>query len=302
MKSTVKILILLACVVLAFGGVMIYAKTRVSPPMELKQVNQYTEEYNKCINSLSNTRNPDLTFNSSIDLINVFAREKKIDKEQASKGRDQLVSSYAPIFARRCYGVLKGSSWSESALSNMTSTIATLRGMTIKGDDSALKKSTRDSLAQVENIVGKYHKALAVSQQGGFTSVAAAKSTIAQANQYASDPWLKHCASLVSALHSVSSRIGEAHYSRVVAAVSRLANYRSFSSLESYNAGAVKAAQAAINEYKSASSIYSNRHDTSGLSSKAASYYNAAYNYFKTRAIDQAEEVNDDDNGEEVDV
>lgn len=41
MKVTVKILILVLSIALAIGGVMVYAKTRVEPPVAFQPINQF---------------------------------------------------------------------------------------------------------------------------------------------------------------------------------------------------------------------------------------------------------------------
>ena len=44
MKVVVKILILVLAVTLAIGGVMVYAKTKVEPPVAPHQTNQYLDD------------------------------------------------------------------------------------------------------------------------------------------------------------------------------------------------------------------------------------------------------------------
>lgn len=60
MKTTIKIGILLVALILAVGGIMIYAKTKVNPPMTPKQIDVYRSDLAQCKTSLKKylTKNP----------------------------------------------------------------------------------------------------------------------------------------------------------------------------------------------------------------------------------------------------
>lgn len=44
MKVTIKVFFLLLAMSLAIGGIMVYAKTKVDPPITLKQINQFSND------------------------------------------------------------------------------------------------------------------------------------------------------------------------------------------------------------------------------------------------------------------
>ena len=53
MNKTYKIIILFLAIILAVGGVMVYAKTIIDPPKKLKQVDQYSVDLGKNLNDFS---------------------------------------------------------------------------------------------------------------------------------------------------------------------------------------------------------------------------------------------------------
>ena len=88
MKVTIKIFFLLLAISLAIGGVMVYAKTKVEPPMTIKQVDQYAEDIatsRKALVSVKNEVMEDSIFFTAIDRINVFNLENKIQSDRSDK-------------------------------------------------------------------------------------------------------------------------------------------------------------------------------------------------------------------------
>ena len=80
MKTTVKILILLLAVTCAIGCVMVYAKTKVAPPVAISQTNQYTQDVIKLVKeeiASKDTKDEDEIFAKAIDRIHIFAQEGK---------------------------------------------------------------------------------------------------------------------------------------------------------------------------------------------------------------------------------
>jgi predicted RND superfamily exporter protein len=52
MKVTAKIFILVLSIALAIGGVMVYAKTRVEPPVAFQPINQFEKDLNHLYSDL----------------------------------------------------------------------------------------------------------------------------------------------------------------------------------------------------------------------------------------------------------
>lgn len=232
MKVFVKILILVLAITLAIGGVMIYAKTKVEPPKAPNQTNQYLDDLsqsNKMFGKKISGIQEDSVLFVTLSKINIFAKENKVTRNEADKAIDVLISKYTPLFLNRSFANFKRNEWYENDHQYMLSIINSLKQIKHSDGNQALRKETKDSLAQIENIISRYNQARAVSKRTHFSGVANAQSTISQARQFANDNWLSNCTDLVRALNSVKSSLAESHYNYVSSMVEKLAQYRSFS-------------------------------------------------------------------------
>lgn len=103
MKVTVKILILVLSIALAIGGVMVYAKTRVEPPVAFQPINQFEKDLNHLYSDLKKAgaaREEDMIYLKTIDRISVFENENRLTQVESDKHRDKLVDCYSPIFLK----------------------------------------------------------------------------------------------------------------------------------------------------------------------------------------------------------
>lgn len=283
MNRTSKIIVLFLAALLAVGGVMIYAKTIVSPPRELKQVDQYSKDISKCLSAFSSTSSAnqeDSLFASISNRIRVFQKEKKLQDKEADQGLDRLVGRYAPLFMDRTFRKFEKSVWNESEHSYMLNVVGSIKQIKHADGQPAIAKSTRDSLNEIERIITDYRKAKALSHHTSFNGLADAQRTINQAKAYASDPWLSICTSLVSSLNNVRSSIGQSHFRHISAIVDKLSQYR-YVSEDFYNNTLVPQVDAAITEYeKNASSLYGSKQNTGPLWDRAKRYYDSASDYY----------------------
>lgn len=283
MKVFVKILILVLALTLAIGGVMIYAKTKVEPPKAPNQTNQYLNDlsssygmYKKKLNTLQE----DSVLFVTLNRICIFAQENKVTKNEADKGTDILIGKYVPLFLNRSFANFKRSEWHENDHQYMLSIINSLKQIKHSDGNLALRKETKDSLAQIETIISRYNQARAVSKRTHFSGVANAQSAISQARQFANDSWLSNCTDLVRSLHSVKSSLAESHYNYVSSMVEKLAQYRSLSHTY-YDNTLVPQVDAAVTEYDNkASALYGSKKDVNALWNRAKNYYNEASLYY----------------------
>ena len=107
MKVTIKIVFLALALTLAFGGIMIYAKTKVDPPIALKQIDQYSIDLTKSCKAVTQAENDskvDSIYATVMDRINVFKNEDKIQPSEADKCLDSFIKNYTPLFLNRCFG------------------------------------------------------------------------------------------------------------------------------------------------------------------------------------------------------
>ena len=104
MKVTAKIFILVLSIALAIGGVMVYAKTRVEPPVAFQPINQFEKDLNHLYSDLKKAgaaREEDMIYLKAIDRISVFEKENRLTQAESDKHRDKLIDGYSPS---RCYG------------------------------------------------------------------------------------------------------------------------------------------------------------------------------------------------------
>lgn len=284
MKIAIKIVILVFAVTLAIGGVMIYAKTKVEPPQAPHQANQYMNDLSKCYNSfgkVSNGVQEDSILFVTWNRIKIFAQEDKISKKEADNGLDVLLGRYTPLFLKRSFALFKQSTWYENDHLYLLWNIKELRKIQYADGSSALKPTTKDSLAQVENIIARYNQARSISKHTHFSGVANAQSTISQARQYANDTWLSNCTDLVRALNNVRPSIAESHYNYAASMVEKLSQFRFFSQVY-YDNTLVPQVDAAVTEYDNkASALYGSKKSVDALWNRAKAYYNEASLFYQ---------------------
>lgn len=283
MKVIVKIIILVIAITLAIGGVMIYAKTKVDPPVATKSIDQFSKNLDDCFKAFDKENFPiqeDSILATTINKINIYCNESKMEAKTGDANIDNLLSRYTPLFLKRSFAKFNQSTWYESDHSYMISVITNLRSIKHTDNSSALQKQTADSLALIESIISKYKQARAVSRTTGFSGVSNAQSKISQARQFANDTYLSHCTDLVYALNNVKPSIAQAHYNYISNMVEKLSQYRSYTQYY-YENTLIPQVDAAVTEYENkASALYGSKRDVNSLWNKARSYYNSASEYY----------------------
>ena len=86
MKNTIKISILLLAIILAIGGVLVYAHTKVAPPQSPAYTNQYNLDLLQSYKKLSNAEDElqsDSIFSTASDRIKIFDNENKFDDKES---------------------------------------------------------------------------------------------------------------------------------------------------------------------------------------------------------------------------
>jgi len=284
MKTTSKILILALSIILAIGGVLVYAKTIVEPPMALKQKDAYAldlAENMASFNKAETAEQEDSLFAITADRIRFFKSEGKISANDADKNTTSLLNRYSPLFLKRSFEKFENGTWHDSDHSYMLGVAQTLVNTKRADNSSALSQNTLDSLNLMRNIIDKYRKARAISRRVAFSGCANVQNTIAQARQYANDTWLSKCSDLVAALNNVRPSLAQSHYNYISAQVEKLRNYRYYSQ-SYYDNTLVPEVDAAVTEYENkAVSLYGAKRDVNVLWSRARDYYNEAVNYYQ---------------------
>lgn len=285
MKVVIKILILLLAVVLTFGGIMIYAKTKVEPPVELKQVDQFSIDLAKCNEAISTAKSVseiDNNYKSALARIRVYKNENKIQSSIADKSLDNLLAYYSPLFLKCCFEKFQKPVWSDSDHAYILECIHKLKEIKHSDETVVLSKTAVDSLNQVSKIIADYKQAQIVSHRISFQGVADAQSTISHARQFANDKYLSNCRELLNALNTVRSKIAQSHYNYISSQVEKLSQYRYFSK-EYYENTLIPLSDEVVTEYDNkAVTLYGSKKEVNPLWSRARSYYDQASAYYGT--------------------
>lgn len=277
---------------------MMYAKSRVAPPKELKQIQQYYDDIVKLsseIKSLDSQKSEDSVLNVAVCRIAVFEKENKLTNDSAVKSRAMVAGVYAPKFLKRCFFSFAQAVWHDSDHAEMTKNCNILKGLRNMNGTSVLGQSTLDSLNLVAKIISEYKDARSISHYSSFTGYETARSVVARANAYAKNPYLSNCTSLMSDLQGAKDRIASSCYSYVSRKVESLNNYRPYSrsSFESL----AKSILSAINEYDNkAYAIFGNKQNVGTLRNRYKSYYNSGISYYN-RIQREYNDRYDNDNG-----
>lgn len=283
MKTTLKIGILLVALILAVGGIMIYAKTKVNPPTTPKQIDVYSSDLAQCKISLRNAskkESVDSVFFTIIDRIRIYSQEGKIRDAVTNKELDDAVGIYMPMYLRRCFEKFEQSVWYDSDHARMLVEIADLRKIKHSDNTNVIDNSTQDSLNIIIQTINRYKQARRISKSTRFTGVSNAQSVISQARLLANDKYLSNCTDLKNALNSVRSEVAQSHYRYISAQVEKLSQYRYFGQ-SYYDNTLVPQVDAAVTEYDNkAVALYGKKQNVEPLWARARGYYDQASSYY----------------------
>lgn len=281
MNKSIKIILLVAAILLAVGGIMAYYKTIVSPPGKLVFKNQFINSDKKDISQVKSA-NTDLTLDSFFISITHELDLQLANSFLTNQERDELLelfaTQYVPTYVSACNSIFNKSVWNEKELQKIKSHISELRGLITTENKIVIQGEANLSLNEVHNVIIAYYEAKKAASAGGYNGIQAAKQKIATAKKYASMSPINNCTDLVSRLNSVPARLEQAHYSYLVGQVERLRPYYNYNQTE-YDNIALSISEK-LDEYKkNAKSTYGRVSDISSLESRAGSYYsNATFN------------------------
>lgn len=283
MKTTIKIIILLLAVTCAIGGVMIYAKTKVAPPVIVNQTNQYKQDVNKLVseeNAAVDAKLQDEVLEKSIDRILLFAQEGKLDASETDKCLDQFVGSYTPKFLSRCFSAFSQPVWRDETHNYILSQSARLKALYHSDRTPVVLESTIDSLNKVASIIYNYRDARRLSRVSTFSGYDNARSSISKAHKYVNDPYLSNCHSLRNDLNAVKPRLAKSCYNQILAKVDELENYRYYNKSYYDNTLVPQVEQVIVNYDNKAADIFGSKENVNALWNRAKAYYNDAMEYY----------------------
>lgn len=281
MNRFFKIVMLVAAIVLAVGGVMVYYKTKVSPPRKIAFDNPHflsdQNDLPKVFLAESayelDTIYVKLTHGLDFQLANSFLSPQERDGLLVS-----FVHRYVSAYVDYCNAQFENSVWNERDLKAMQKRISELQALRLTDGCAVAQGGTKDSLSEVSRVITNYYGAKKVASSTRFRSLKSAKETIRLAKKYASMDPIRNCKDLVKRLNEVPSRIGRSHYSYLEKRVESLKNYLDYS-YDDYQ-DLVTSISEEIKKYEGcAKSLYGEVFDVAMLRAQAAHYYGRAYKY-----------------------
>ena len=287
MNKSLKLTILLAAIIVAIGGVLLFIRTIVSPPQDLKFINQYQADLTLDINDFKNVSSDslELSFTALYDKAYRYNTESAIDDKAYDKAKAEIIGIYAPKFSNNCFAMLNHSVWPDTELKGMESRIHELRNLTI--DDGAKNimnnyPEANEKFSTILRIIAKYREAKAFTGNSTFRDLSDAKSRISMATQYKKDNYLKNNIDLVNSLTSLPSRIEASHFALLHRMANETANFHHYSQNE-YERYITKVVTA-IKEYENnARNIYGTSHNTEGLKNIVRANDNNSSDYYYYR-------------------
>jgi len=287
MNKPIKIILIIAAVILAIGAVLIFMKTVVSPPQDLRFNNQYEIQLKHDLDSFrqGETANLESDFTKLADRCHRFKDEAVIEDKVFDEQYNGIIGAYVPKFSQYCFTQFQKSVWKESELKWMEGRISQLRALTLEDGSRRIMDNYRESdeqFAKILSIIGKYREAKALSYKTSYAGLEEAISRISKANQFKKDEYLRNNASLVYALNILPSRLESSHYASLRAKVKSLANYYNHSE-KSYDAMSYNVLKAMTEYENNASSVYGKVRNTDDLRTEASRYDKQANEYFSNQ-------------------
>ena len=156
------------------------------------------------------------SFNTMLLDVNDAAYLENIDASEASSCKKILVYQYTPKLVDHAKAYFEGNVWNASHLDTLRREAQNLISTNIlPGDSHDLPK-----LNDIIKNVNDYHAAVAATQVGGYTTVAAAKAAITRAASFKRAP-LTNCTSLKDALNAVPGKVKTSLANNIAAACQR---------------------------------------------------------------------------------
>ena len=290
-RTGIKVLLLVLGVVLCIGGILVFYKTKVSPPTNLKYGNQHLNYLKSEISSLRDSKEQnDTALYNIMDELSWYHRDDFISLQEYGILTDSLAKAYVPLFISASKAEFKKDVWDNAKLNNILSHINMLRGWTTNNGDPVISGNLAQGLNDIETTISQYRKAWSVAHSTNFHGMAAAKSVIESAHYYSNLSNLQSCTSLMEALSSVAPTLEKQHFRIITSKVQSLNRGWVYTNQDNYNAR-INSASNAVREYSNgAKSTYgSYASNTSSLSASIKAYKNQADAYYLEKAKEEFE-------------
>lgn len=282
MKTSIKILLLVLFLIGAIAGVLVFAKTQVAPPSNLKLVDQYALNLRSTCASFESIKDfseSRVEYARIDDKLKRFFYEKAIDTAVSDEYRKKIDETFGKKLSAYGFGLFQKSVWPEDQLNEMLSMLSSLKSDKLSTGETAVSDEFIASADKINSIVSDYRAALRLSRNTSYNGLNDATSKIQKAKLYRTSEYLKNNAALVNALDALPARIAQSHYSHVSGLVSSLGGYYNVSK-DYYMNTLIPRADNAINEYKNTKIYGNSKPSVSDLENRAVSLVTTAMNYY----------------------
>lgn len=158
-RTGIKVLLLILGVVLCVGGILVFYKTKVSPPTNLKYGNQHLNYLKSEISSLRDSKEQnDTALYNIMDELSWYHRDDFISHQEYGILTDSLAKAYVPLFINASKAEFKKEVWDNAKLNNILSHINMLRGWTTNNGDPVISGNLAQGLNDIETTISQYRK------------------------------------------------------------------------------------------------------------------------------------------------
>ena len=226
MKTITKILILLVALALTVTAIMIYARSKVAPPISIKQVDQYQLELEDFYDRLKKeTKLPtaDKEVADALSLVKIMDEEKKISINIRDSYVEKFITAYSKLLMKECFTLFSKSDWNTGNIKNMSPRLQLPLDTKNSKGKSVITVGTRDSLVLCQSVIQKYRTARSiVASSNSFQGVESTKSKLNSIASLMSDSYLKNNKSLIKELSDSRLSLQRSHFNYVKSQVDRL--------------------------------------------------------------------------------
>lgn len=272
---------MVVAILVCVAAVLVFEKTVVQPPLDVKAVNQYENAMDGEIDNFK--RLPVDSLETSYFRIVNFAEflnsQNKISEKEEVEDVTDFMDLYVPRFNQWAYSIFRQSVWNQNDLDFIDNRIRVLKNFNIKGNP-IVSSSDKLELNKIVNILDNYHDARVLAGSTAFTGIPQAEKKISKADEYANDEYLSNNVSLVNSLRELREKIGKSHYYYVVSQVNKMQYYPSMSRDEFDQVS--ENANHEISTYsQNGRRLYGKVENVDRLQELANNYYNRADAYYE---------------------
>ncbi len=289
MKTTTKILILLAAMAAVFIAVMFFLQNLGTPP-SIPDEDVYEKELNQYLNNSRNYKTfdeADAHFFDYIRCAEIFHQEKKITSSRCDDFIDGVMRDYMRLFGGKWYADNKfTSSWTEKDIIEASARVKKIEGVRHTNGTSPCGDYQLE-LNKLKDISKNYWEAKKVWKNYQFRNLKDAEKTVNNIRKYRNDAYLKNCGELAKGLDRSIESLNKSHFDYVKGKLGDLrtcVNSGTFKakSKTSFETNYLKPAKDAATEYNvNAKKLYGEDKGVSSLileinelEKKANDYYN----------------------------